>query len=158
MKHFLFSHQPARRITAMWLSLLGLALIAGCAVGPNYKRPAINTPGTFRSDVDVSTNSFGDLPWWQVFHDETLQHLIRVALTNNYDLRIAVTHVEQERAVIIEARSQFFPQVDYEALAGQGKNVSGGSPSPPIHGVSVEHSRFYAGDVNASWEIDLWGR
>jgi multidrug efflux system outer membrane protein len=146
------------RSAAVWLLAPALSLIMGCSVGPNYKRPPVNAPPAYRGDADVSTNSFGDLPWWKVFNDETLQSLIRVALTNNYDLRIAVTRVEQERAMLIEARSQFFPQVNYEALAAQGKNVAGGSPSPPASGKSVEHGRVYVGDINASWEIDLWGR
>jgi multidrug efflux system outer membrane protein len=135
----------------------GLILFfAGCAVGPNYKRPPFNTPKTFRGETEnsVGTNSFADLPWWQVFHDGTLQNLIRTALTNNYDLRIAVTRVEQARAVEAQSRSGFFPQLDYAVIAGTGKNVSGNNmPSPT--GAS---GSLFAADANASWEIDLWGR
>jgi multidrug efflux system outer membrane protein len=133
-----------------WLFLF----FTGCAVGPNYKRPPINSPETFRGETETSTKSFANLPWWQVFHDETLQSLIRVALTNNYDLRIAVTRVEQARAAAAEARAGFFPQVDYGASAARGKNVGGNNtPSPTGTLGSV-----FAADVNASWEIDLWGR
>src|SRR4030095_10027581 len=58
-------------------------LLAGCAVGPNYKRPAVNAPGGFRdAENHVSTNSLADLPWWGVFKDPALQDLIHVALTN----------------------------------------------------------------------------
>src|SRR5580698_2892656 len=86
------------RAVALWMLCLGIwTLLPGCAVGPNYKRPAVNTPETFRGETPLSTNSFADLPWWQVFHDEQLQSLIREALTNNYDLRIAVSRVEQAR-------------------------------------------------------------
>jgi multidrug efflux system outer membrane protein len=101
----------------------------------------------------VSTNSFANLQWWEVFHDDTLQTLIRAALTNNYDLRIAVTRVEQARALAAQARSQFAPQLNYAATAGKGRNVAGNAPSPT--GVS---STVFAADANASWEIDLWGR
>ena len=87
--------------------------LAGCAVGPNYQRPTVNAPTGFREpstvvplagrSVDatnqVSTNSFADLPWWGVFKDPVLQDLIRVALTNNYDLRIILTRVDQARAL-----------------------------------------------------------
>ena len=70
--------------------ILSLVLLSdGCAVGPNYHRPAVNTPESFRGQINTSTNSFGNLPWWRVFKDEALQSLIRTALTNNYDLRIA---------------------------------------------------------------------
>ena len=108
----------------------------------------------FRGETDASTNSFADLPWWQVFHDDTLQSLIRTALTNNYDLRIAVTRVEQARALAAQARAQFFPQVNYAAIAGRGQNIgSGNTPSP-----TGTVGDVFAADVNASWEIDLWGR
>ena len=127
--------------------------VAGCAVGPDYHRPPVPSSDTFRGETVATTNSFADFPWWQVFHDEHLQNLIRIALTNNYDLRIAVTRVDQERAIAAEARSQYYPQVNYELLAGKGRNVSAGVPSPTGTGGSI-----FAGDVNASWEIDLWGQ
>ena len=73
---------------------LTAVLAAGCMVGPNYKRPAVQTPTAFR---DLSTNaqaqsqaaSYADLPWWQVFQDPQLQELIRTALKQNFDLQIA---------------------------------------------------------------------
>jgi len=126
---------------------------AGCAVGPDYHRPAVNLPETFRGETEAATNSFADLPWWQVFHDDNLQHLIHIALTNNYDLRIAVTRVEQARALAAGARAQYFPQLNYAAAAGTGRNVSGGMPAPT--GTS---GAAFAVDANASWEIDLWGQ
>src|ERR1700722_17523885 len=125
----------------------------GCAVGPNYKRPAVSAPASFRGEEDSSTNSLADLPWWQVFHDETLQNLVRVALTNNYDLRIAVSRVEQERAFAAEARAGFFPQINYGAFAGRGQNVSDNMPSP-----TGELGSVVGADANVSWEIDLFGQ
>jgi multidrug efflux system outer membrane protein len=146
---------PGARALGVWLPVFGLSLLlfVGCAVGPNYQHPpVINSPEIFRGETESSTNSFANLPWWQVFHDDTLQNLIQTALTNNYNLRIAVTRVEQARAIAAQAHSQFYPQVNYEAFAGKGRNVSAGMPSPTGTGGSV-----FGGDVNASWEIDLWG-
>lgn len=140
----------------LWTLVFGFwtLLCAGCAVGQNYKRPPINAPTTFRGETTISTNSFASLPWWQVFHDNTLQGLVHTALTNNYDLRIAVTRVEQARALAAQARAGFFPQVDYAATAGRGQNIGGGNvPSP-----TGKIGDVFAADVNASWEIDLWGR
>jgi len=74
-----------------------LTLLGGCAVGPNYQRPAVNTPEEFRFADSQTTNSLGDLPWWQVFQDPVLQGLIGTAITNNYDLKQAVARVEQAR-------------------------------------------------------------
>ena len=142
--------QRLRAFASWWLVLF----LAGCAVGPGYRRPPVNAPSAFRFERVVSTNSFADLPWWQVFHDETLQGLIRTALTNNYDVRIAVTRVEQARAIARETRSQFFPQVNYAAIAGKGKNV-GAASTPSPTGIT---GGVLAADLNASWEIDLWGR
>jgi multidrug efflux system outer membrane protein len=133
--------------------LATILLLPGCAVGPNYHRPAVNAPAAFRGDTRAVTNSFADLPWWQVFHDDNLQALIRTALTNNYDLRIAVTRVDQARALAAEARSEYFPQADYAALASRGRNAVNGSVTP-----SVKTQSTYALDASASWEIDLWGR
>jgi multidrug efflux system outer membrane protein len=129
-------------------------LICGCAVGPNYKRPGVDMPGGYRGEQQPAINSLADLPWWQIFHDDQLQSFIREALTNNYDLKTAVSRVEQARAQVAEARSQLFPQIDYGALVGGGKNVQGSSfPSP----TGTEGSEV-AADLTAGWEIDLWGR
>ncbi|HZR16822.1 MAG TPA: efflux transporter outer membrane subunit [Verrucomicrobiae bacterium] len=131
-----------------------MLFVAGCAVGPGYQRPSITAPHGFRNESVITTNSFADLPWWEVFHDETLQGLIRIALTNNYDVRIAVSRIEQARAITRETRGQFFPQLNFAAVAGKGKNVgAGNTPSPT--GIT---GGAFAADINASWEIDLWGR
>jgi multidrug efflux system outer membrane protein len=127
--------------------------LAGCAVGPNYKRPPVNPPEAFRDETTATKNSFADLPWWTVFHDDNLKSLIQIALKNNYDLRIAVTRVEQAKALADQARAQYFPQLNYLGNAATGKNVADNMPSPT--GMS---GTVFAGDVNASWEVDLWGR
>jgi len=95
--------------------LVGIAgvLMAGCAVGPDYKRPALDTPGSYRFSPSGGTNSLGDLPWWQVFKDPTLQGLIHTALTNNYDLKQAMARVEQARASVVATRSGYFPQLAF---------------------------------------------
>jgi multidrug efflux system outer membrane protein len=122
--------------------------LAGCAVGPNYKRPALNAPTSFRGATNgVSTNSLADLPWWSVFKDPVLQDLIQVALTNNYDLRIILTRVDQARAIQAQARSQFLPQVGYGAEANRGRNEFLGLPTP--NGGRTDNS--YIGGFEALW-------
>lgn len=135
--------------------LIALLLIAGCAVGPNYKRPKVNAPPTFRGSSDTVTNSFGDLPWWEVFHDEDLHHLIRVALTNNYDLRVAIARVEQAREIIAENRAGLFPQINYIAAAAKGKNAVGVNNTVTPTATTTS---FLGADANLSWELDIWGR
>jgi multidrug efflux system outer membrane protein len=133
-----------------------LLLLAGCAIGPNYHRPAAGVPQQFSDASDpASTNSLADLPWWEIFNDPILTNLIQIALTNNYDIAIAAARVEQARALAEQARSQFFPQAGYDVNTYRGKNASGGAANPAGGGATT--SSFEAA-LNASWEIDLWGR
>jgi HAE1 family hydrophobic/amphiphilic exporter-1 len=129
-------------------------LWSGCAVGPNYKRATIESPASYRSNPDMATNSFADLDWWSVYRDPVLQSLIREAFTNNYDLRIAVARIEQERALAAQARSAFFPSVGYSGAVSQGRNDLYGNPFPN-NGASFGSAIT---TLNAFWEVDLWGR
>ncbi len=137
----------------LWRIIIPVLVLAGCAVGPAYKRPDTNPPANFRN-ADSTTNSLGDLPWWQLFQDPTLKGLIQTALTNNYDLRIAATRGGAIAAQLAQTRSAYYPQVGYEAGVGAGRNVSGGSPAYSGNPAGKE----YFGALDASWEIDLWGR
>ena len=127
--------------------------IAGCAMGPNYQRPPINAPVSFRG-AGTETNSLGNYAWWQLFNDPALQQLIRIALTNNYDVRIAAARVEQARAIWTGNRSLFLPQVNYLAGVGRGKNVQNNLPSNS----GGQTATGISADANVSWEIDLFGR
>jgi outer membrane protein, multidrug efflux system len=142
------------RITSSLVVVAGLALICGCAMGPNYKRPAIDTPADYRFSETNSTNSFGDLPWWKVFKDPALQDLIHTAITNNYDLKQAVARVEQARQQVTVARSPLFPQIGYGGDIGRGKNALFNTLAPQ-NGTTASSGQI---NLNAFWEIDFWGR
>jgi outer membrane protein, multidrug efflux system len=131
------------------------ATLASCAVGPDYQRPALSTPATYRFAAGpAGTNSLGDLAWWEVFKDPALQGLISTALTNNYDLRQAVARVEQARQQVTVARSALLPQIGYGGGVGRGKNALYNSPAS-LNG-ATESSTYLT--LNAVWEIDFWGR
>src|SRR5579862_793613 len=132
--------------------LLVFNLLSGCAVGPNYKRPVINPPATFRGETAAGENSFGDLDWWAVYQDPILQSLIREAITNNYDLLIATERVEQERALAVQARSQFFPNLEYNGTISRGRNDVFGSLYPN-NGATTSSA---LASLNTFWELDLW--
>jgi outer membrane protein, multidrug efflux system len=134
--------------------LAGLAILGGCAVGPNYKRPAINAPENFRFTESRTTNSLGDLPWWKVFKDPVLQGLIGTAITNNYDLKQAVARVEEARNQAAAANAAFFPQAGYGGDIGRGRNALYNSPAA-LNGRTETSVQL---NLNAAWEIDLWGR
>lgn len=135
--------------------LITCSLVAACAVGPDYKRPAVDAPPIFRGqDGAAQQASLADLPWWEVFRDDTLQELIRTALTNNYDLRVAVRRIEQARAIELQTRSPLFPQLRYEGGVARGKNSFLDIPFP--NNGQTESSALAA--LNVFWELDLWGR
>ena len=140
--------------TGAALLLCGAGLFAGCAVGPNYNRPAINSPAVFRGEGKSTNGPLTELAWWKVYEDATLQTLVREALTNSYDLRIAVARVEQARAVAMQARSRFVPSVDYNGTVSRGRNDFLGSAFPQNGATTGSASAT----LNAFWEVDLWGR
>ena len=135
--------------------ILMLLFAGGCVVGPDYRRPEVEAPTTFRGQAATSLTSLADLPWWKVFRDEALQGLVETALTNNYDLRMAVARVEQTQAAELQVRAEFFPQIGYEAQATRGRNTLFGNAAPTQNGTT---GGGYLGALNAAWELDLFGR
>jgi len=142
-----------RRLAVVVLSG-ALALLTGCVVGPNYQRPRAPAPPAYRGQTAAESASMADLPWWSVFHDETLQGLVRTAIANNLDLRAAAARVEQARQLSVQARSQYLPGVIYETGISGGQNESLGTPAPE-YGARQGTAAAY---LQAAWEADVWGR
>jgi multidrug efflux system outer membrane protein len=114
------------KLAKVLIAVTVAGLLGGCMVGPNYKRPAVQTPAAFRDlaanpQVQAQTASFADLPWWQIFQDPQLQELIRTALKQNYDLQIATERINAARAQVAITRSRLFPQVQGNADFSGGK-------------------------------------
>lgn len=137
-----------------------LALAASaCTVGPNYKRPVAQLPEAYRAAAPTGAlaadqPSLGDQKWWEVFQDEQLQELIRTALRQNFDVRIAAARVAEARAQLGITRADQFPQVDGSALADRERV----SASPvPLPSQAFERNVFQVG-VSTSWEVDFWGK
>jgi len=121
-------------------------------VGPHYERPSVDSPEDFRGRIGPEdAASFADLPWWEVFGDPVLRHLVTQSLTGNYDLLAAVARIEQARAQVGIAASDLYPQIGYEGAAQRqrGATIPGGP-----------HRTFntFLGAFNVAWEIDVWGR
>jgi multidrug efflux system outer membrane protein len=136
--------------------VVAMAVLAGCAVGPDYKRPAVAEPSTFRGQVAIEAASFADAPWWEVFQDPVLIRLIQEALHRNYDARIAVARVQEARANLGIARSDFFPSLDYDASVSRSQVTPGVLGAPG--GRAAEPGNFYSATMTMSWELDIWGR
>ncbi len=140
-----------RRFPAAVASAALLFTLA-CAVGPDYERPELPAPPTYR-DWPEQMASIADLPWWEVFRDETLEQLIRESLEQNRDLAAATERVEQARYLAGVQRGELFPDLGYEGDASRGRDTTFGAPTP---GRGVESD--YLGVGSAFWELDVWGR
>ena len=137
------------------MALGAACLLGGCVVGPKYKAPTANAPPAFRGQEGAAqAASIADLPWWEIFKDPTLQDLVKTAIGNNYDLRIAVRRLEQARELTVQARSQYYPGAGYEGGVSGGKNEALGTPTYS-NGKTAAALELGLG---ASWELDLWGR
>lgn len=145
--------------------ILPIAIVCfstACTVGPNYKRPSIATPQSFRAPDPLPPKeaaSFADLKWFEVFKDEQLQTLIRHALERNYDLRDAAARVEEARAALGITRSDQFPSfgaggaVEINRLSREGA-----TPIPPQL-LSNQNRNFGTAALQLlSFEVDIWGK
>jgi multidrug efflux system outer membrane protein len=130
--------------------------LTGCVVGPNYKRPSVDVPNSYRGAMDAdaakaAAASLGDQKWWEVFQDPQLQQLVRTALQQNYDVRIAATRVLEAEAQVGITRADQYPNVN---VSGSGTNLR--SPSiGPIPSYVFTSGRVVA---NAAWDLDFWGK
>jgi outer membrane protein, multidrug efflux system len=152
--------------------LLTMAGLTGCAVGPNYKRPTADVPGTYRGstpdttgDADAkpqpgrpeqakterATESLGDAKWWDVFQDPELQSLIRTALKNNYDVRIAATRVLQAQAQLGITRADQLPTLSAGGTIASQQNPQIG----PIPAYEITQGQLTA---SAAYNLDFWGK
>jgi multidrug efflux system outer membrane protein len=140
-----------------FLVVIGVAIVStGCIVGPRYKKPAADVPGSYRGlapdeAIKPDSVSLGDQKWWEVFQDEQLRFLIRTALQQNYDVRIAGARILQAQAQLGITRADQFPTV----AAGAGISDQRSAKSlflPPFETSTGQLN------VSAGWELDFWGK
>ena len=135
------------RVTAL------VILLAGCAMGPNYKRPETVPVHTDWRDTSVALrdSSYANIPWWSVLQDTTLQGLIRIALKENRDLHVALARVNEARALLGIQRLELLPQINIQGRIGTAEGADS-----LLTGVGSDELGFLGATV--SWELDLWGR
>jgi multidrug efflux system outer membrane protein len=128
---------------------VALLLTAGCTFGPDYARPDIDTPASYR----ISTGQAAELAntaWWSLFDDPILDRVVETALRNNKDVRLAAERVLEFAARVDISRAGLYPQLGYQAAAGRSKsNLSG-------IGQSIDDN--FLATLNIGWELDVWGR
>lgn len=130
-----------------------LLLLCSCMVGPNYKRPQVTTPDQYRglaptaTPSQTATENFGQMKWWTVFQDKALEDLIKEALANNYDIRIAAARVEQAQDIVGITRADQLPSVSAGGGIQQVRNAL--NPGGPT---------FDTLFIQAQYIVDFWGQ
>ncbi len=157
------SSRSRSKKVVLWVVVAMLLSVAGCKVGPNYRRPVVPTAPEYRGveqDVKATNNaaqaiSLGDQKWWEVFGDPQLQDLIRKGLQQNYDVRVAAERVVQARAQLAITRADQFPTLDGTSNF-TGQRVA--QASLGIAGYIPEATNTGALGLSASWNLDFWGK
>lgn len=132
-----------------------VALLAACTLGPDYRRPEIETPAAYRFEPSSVTDT-ADTKWWTQYGDPVLEALIAEALANNRNLQVAAANVAQAAAIVTQTRASALPQIGYSGTAQQVKI--------PDTGLVAVIPRFpnpqttYEALLAVSWEVDLFGR
>ena len=149
------SHTSHSERLSLLILCASVIWLSGCAVGPNYKRPDVSVPASYRgqtaSPAAKIDPALGVEEWATVFQDQELRRLIRGALQNNYDVRIAAARVQEARAQLAITRADQFP-----TLSGGGNITSQrDSATGPIPGFELTQGAL---SVSAAWNLDFWGR
>ena len=135
-------------------SVLTFALF-GCMVGPNYQRPAVETPPSFRVE-EKEARALANTAWWEQFDDPVLNDLIQIALQENKDVKVAATRIEQFVGQYMTTRAALFPQIGIGATGGMERITEEGFT--PFPSSAKNPNDFYEIFLNGNWEIDIWGK
>lgn len=129
-----------------------ILLLAGCTLGPDYQRPEIASPPAWTVSYDAAAG-LADATWWEHFDDPVLNGLIDAALKKNLDLQVAAVRVDQYLGQLQTTRAEFFPQINAGAGASRRDD-----PQASLIPIDNGPYNYYQGTLNATWELDLWGR
>ena len=135
-------------------SLLAMVL-SGCMMGPDYRRPAVETPASWRFE-EKEAREIGNAAWWEQFNDSVLNSLIETALKENKDVMIATARVEEFVGRYGITRAAIFPQAGAGAAVGRSRATDNGAT--PLTTSTINPADNYSATLYAGWEIDLWGK
>ena len=141
------------------VAVLMAGALTGCTVGRDYARPETPSPTIWRTPTE-GAGSLADLEWWRLFEDPVLQSLIRTAIEENNDLRLAVARVEEARAQLGITRAAQLPQIDGRAGYSNQRSSEKSSPLRGQRGPNTPkaENEFHSTGIDLSFELDLWGR
>ena len=130
--------------------------VAGCiTVGPDYKRPSIDVPATWRLDL-VHEQEVANTRWWEQFGDPVLTNLVEIGLRDNLDVRVAAARIDQFIGVLTSTRAQSLPQIGYAGDVSRNRVSKVGFP--PLSPAFDPEFNLFQGALGASWQLDLFGR
>lgn len=139
----------------LWTILILVVFVSGCTVGPDYKRPTVDTPANWRVS-EQEARELADSEWWRQFNDPVLGDLITTALRENKDLLIAAARIEEFAGRYGVVRADLFPQVG-GSTGYTRERITESGDNRLATGYKATTDTFSA-TLNAGWEIDLWGR
>ena len=137
------------------VSAAAAAWIAGCAVGPDYRRPEVELPSSWQGASAEGVKGFRDR-WWTLYADPVLDRLVEEALASNLDLARAAARVDEARALLRIADARFWPSVDAAAQADRSRSSERTAMRLPL-GTPLERTNYRA-QLDVAYELDLWGR
>ncbi|HEX2197629.1 MAG TPA: efflux transporter outer membrane subunit [Burkholderiales bacterium] len=134
------------------LATISLLALSACATQPDYQRPAVELPASWKQ---AAPRFAEDGQWWRIYQDAELEKIVHQALADNADLAIAAARVDEARGILGEARSFRLPTLDAQGSASRQQISTRTAVAPP--GIPREYSS-YRGTLNLSYEVDLFGR
>lgn len=143
--------------------MLGAALAAACAVGPDYHRPQFDTAANFKEAGEWKPSEPNDVlsrgPWWKIFNDEVLDGLEAQIDISNQNVKAAEAAFEQSRALVAQARAGFWPTLTASlGMQRQGSPVVLTSPTGGATTIGTRTQTSYNAGISAMWDLDIWGR
>ncbi|WP_447895703.1 efflux transporter outer membrane subunit [Vreelandella sp. GE22] len=144
-----------------WLSAVGLALLTGCAVGPEYERPEIALPDTWPEQITLSQTERGEWrDWWRQFDDPALNALVERATEDNLELAVQLARIQQARAELGFADAERFPTVGYQLEANRERMPGASIPIDidPVQDLLTSVNNEFSLAASLEYELDLWGR
>lgn len=137
-------------------AVLVAVLFPACMLGPDFERPAVDVPEGWRDLPAAEAASIANTPWWEMFGDPELTRLIKIALEENQDLKIAAERIVEHRARVGYTEADLYPKVD--ASAGGGLVGVSRKSVPELGDDPDRDGDIYRVGASATWELDIFGR
>ena len=138
------------------------AVLAGCAVGPDYVRPTVVTPAVYKEAAGWKLGQPGDAadrgPWWSIYHDALLDGLLRQVEVSNENLKSSEAAYRAAVATVQLEQAALFPTITFNGSATRSKSATGGGSGSGAKGGGAKAVSQYEVTLGSTWDLDVWGR